>query len=131
MSVGAPILAPGRVKAQPAGLLSGRLLIELHEDWNPGATKFTQGSLVSVRLADVLRDPAHLNPVVVFAPTADEFLNSSATTFAVTNITQLEDSPILAGRYFERFADHAVHVAENVVYLVTGQHPEEIADLVT
>ncbi len=37
----------------------------------------------------------------------------------------------LAGRYFERFADHAVHVAENVVYLVTGQHPEEIADLVT
>jgi phosphate transport system protein len=33
----------------------------------------------------------------------------------------------LAGRYFERFADHAVHVAENVVYLVTGQHPEEIS----
>lgn len=31
----------------------------------------------------------------------------------------------LAGRYFERFADHAVHVAENVVYLVTGQHPAE------
>jgi phosphate transport system protein len=35
----------------------------------------------------------------------------------------------LAGRYFERFADHAVHVAENVVYLVTGRHPEEIGDL--
>ncbi len=33
----------------------------------------------------------------------------------------------LAGRYFERFADHAVHVAENVVYLVTGQRPEEIS----
>jgi phosphate transport system protein len=37
----------------------------------------------------------------------------------------------LAGRYFERFADHAVHVAEDVVYLVTGQHPEELTDLVT
>jgi phosphate transport system protein len=35
----------------------------------------------------------------------------------------------LAGRYFERFADHAVHVAEDVVYLVTGQRPEEIVDL--
>jgi phosphate transport system protein len=35
----------------------------------------------------------------------------------------------LAGRYFERFADHAVHVAENVVYLVTGQHPDEIGHL--
>ncbi|WP_337959776.1 hypothetical protein [Actinomadura pelletieri] len=34
----------------------------------------------------------------------------------------------LAGRYFERFADHAVHVAENVVYLVTGQRAEEIND---
>ncbi|WP_433332836.1 phosphate signaling complex protein PhoU [Spirillospora sp. CA-294931] len=35
----------------------------------------------------------------------------------------------LAGRYFERFADHAVHVAENVVYMVTGQRPQEITDL--
>lgn len=32
----------------------------------------------------------------------------------------------LAGRYFERYADHAVHVAENVVYLVTGRRPDEL-----
>lgn len=37
----------------------------------------------------------------------------------------------LAGRYFERFADHAVHVAEKVVYLVTGQHPEELGEILT
>jgi phosphate transport system protein len=30
----------------------------------------------------------------------------------------------LAGRYYERFADHAVSVARRVVYLVTGRHPE-------
>lgn len=30
----------------------------------------------------------------------------------------------LAGRYYERFADHAVSVARRVVYLVTGQRPE-------
>ena len=30
----------------------------------------------------------------------------------------------LAGRYYERFADHAVSVARRVVYLVTGQHPD-------
>ena len=31
----------------------------------------------------------------------------------------------LAGRYYERFADHAVSVARRVVYLVTGErsHP--------
>jgi phosphate transport system protein len=30
----------------------------------------------------------------------------------------------LAGRYYERFADHAVSVARRVVYLVTGQRPD-------
>ncbi|MEO5876670.1 MAG: phosphate signaling complex protein PhoU [Streptosporangiaceae bacterium] len=34
----------------------------------------------------------------------------------------------LAGRFFERFADHAVDVAGDVVYLVTGQRPEDIVD---
>lgn len=37
------------------------------------------------------------------------------------DITQL-------GRYYERFADHAVSVAHRVVYLVTGQYPEQVAD---
>jgi phosphate transport system protein len=31
----------------------------------------------------------------------------------------------LAGRYYERFADHAVAVAKRVVYLVTGEHADE------
>lgn len=31
------------------------------------------------------------------------------------------------GRYYERFADHAVSVAGRVVYLVTGQRAEELA----
>ncbi|MCX4419468.1 phosphate signaling complex protein PhoU [Streptomyces mirabilis] len=31
----------------------------------------------------------------------------------------------LVGRYYERFADHAVSVAQRVVYLATGEHPGE------
>ncbi|MGW2375623.1 MULTISPECIES: phosphate signaling complex protein PhoU [Kitasatospora] len=31
----------------------------------------------------------------------------------------------LVGRYYERFADHAVSVAKRVVYLVTGEHVAE------
>lgn len=31
----------------------------------------------------------------------------------------------LLGRYYERFADHAVSVARRVVYLVTGEHADE------
>ncbi|MCD9875368.1 phosphate signaling complex protein PhoU [Streptomyces guryensis] len=33
----------------------------------------------------------------------------------------------LAGRYYERFADHAVSIARRVVYLVTGEHADEVA----
>ncbi|MFJ7078821.1 phosphate signaling complex protein PhoU [Streptomyces sp. NPDC098781] len=32
----------------------------------------------------------------------------------------------LAGRYYERFGDHAVTVARDVVYLVTGEHAEDL-----
>ncbi|MFF5211629.1 phosphate signaling complex protein PhoU [Streptosporangium sp. NPDC000396] len=35
----------------------------------------------------------------------------------------------LIGRYYERYADHAVRVARDVVYLVTGSRPEEISAL--
>ncbi|WAL72483.1 phosphate signaling complex protein PhoU [Kitasatospora sp. YST-16] len=31
----------------------------------------------------------------------------------------------LVGRYYERFADHAVSVAKRVVYLVTGEHVDD------
>ncbi|WP_369243630.1 phosphate signaling complex protein PhoU [Streptomyces sp. R41] len=34
----------------------------------------------------------------------------------------------LVGRYYERFADHAVSIARRVVYLVTGEHADELAD---
>lgn len=36
---------------------------------------------------------------------------------------------VLAGRYFERYADHAVRVADDVVYLVTGERPQVRRDL--
>jgi phosphate transport system protein len=32
----------------------------------------------------------------------------------------------LIGRYYERYADHAVRVAHDVVYLVTGSRPQDI-----
>ncbi|MEU1596134.1 PhoU domain-containing protein, partial [Streptomyces sp. NPDC005708] len=32
----------------------------------------------------------------------------------------------LVGRYYERFADHAVSVARRVVYLVTGEYADEL-----
>jgi prolyl oligopeptidase len=79
-------------KAELGGLLAGRMLIQIHEDWTPtpGGTAFVQGSLLAVRLADAERDPAHLHPVVVFAPTADEFLDGVATTHSRLIVTTLK-----------------------------------------
>jgi phosphate transport system protein len=37
----------------------------------------------------------------------------------------------LVGRYYERFADHAVSVAKRVVYLVTGEHVDEMTPTAT
>jgi phosphate transport system protein len=34
----------------------------------------------------------------------------------------------LVSRYYERFADHAVAVSRRVVFLVTGQQPQELAE---
>ncbi len=69
-------------KANVVDLLDGEVLVRLRQDWTPaaGTSGFKQGSLVSLHLADVLRDPAHLRPQVVFAPTATEFLDGSSST---------------------------------------------------
>jgi prolyl oligopeptidase len=63
-------------KSQVSGVLSGRVLLALYEDWTPaGQTRtFRQGSLLSLNLKDVLRDPAHPKPTVVFEPTPQEFM---------------------------------------------------------
>lgn len=34
----------------------------------------------------------------------------------------------LCGRYYERYADHAVSVARRVIYLVTGEDPSSVAE---
>ena len=65
-------------KANLAGMIDGRVLIHTHEDWTPdGGHTIPAGSLVELKLADVLRDPGHLKPQIVFAPTGHEFLQET------------------------------------------------------
>ena len=63
-------------KAGIAGVINGRVIVELREDWTPaaGVKKLQQGSLVELKLADVMKDPGHLKPVVIFQPDGQEFL---------------------------------------------------------
>ena len=67
-------------KADVEGLLDGRLLVHLHADWPLGGNTLPQGSLVELKLSDVMKDPAHLKPSPVFTPSADEFLQEASTT---------------------------------------------------
>jgi prolyl oligopeptidase len=79
-------------KSNLSSLIDGRVLLTISEDWTPaGQTKsFKQGSLLQMKLADVLRDPAHLKPTIVFEPTADEFLDGAATTKTRLLVTTLK-----------------------------------------
>jgi prolyl oligopeptidase len=69
-------------KANPIGLLAGRVLVSIEQDWIPEGSKqsFKQGSLLEMDLKSVLADPVHLKPKVVFEPTGQEFLQQAATT---------------------------------------------------
>jgi prolyl oligopeptidase len=68
------------LKAQIDSLLDGQLIIALDEDWSPAGGTLKQGSVVSVSLSAAEKDPEHLKPTVIFAPTADEFEQQLTTT---------------------------------------------------
>ena len=80
-------------KADVTGLVDGRVLVRIREGWTPAgqATHFVQGSLLELKLADVLRDPAHPRPAIVFQPTAKEFLQDASTTRGRLVVTTLEN----------------------------------------
>jgi len=64
------------------GLLEDQLIVTLNQDWKPEGltTTFAQGSVVSLDLDAVKKDPLHLKPTIVFAPTTNEFAQEAATT---------------------------------------------------
>jgi len=79
-------------KANVAGLLDGRVLLSIDQDWTPSGQlqTYKQGSLLDVKLADVLKDPVHLKPSIVFAPSADEFVQGATTTKSRLLVTTLK-----------------------------------------
>ena len=111
-------------KANIANLLDGELVVHLHQDWvpegsgsTPAATTYVQGSLLSVHLPDVMRDPAHLKPAVVFAPTATEFLDEVETTrdrLVVTTLNHVQGGGYSYAHTENRWVRQALPVPANV-----------------
>ena len=61
-------------KSEIRDLVEGRLVVSLAEDWKPGQSVFTAGSLVSLDIAAMAEDPGHLKPVAIFVPGPRETL---------------------------------------------------------
>jgi prolyl oligopeptidase len=55
-------------KLDLVGLLGGRLIVSLNEDWTPGPIRFPAGSLVSMDLAALAADPQHPQATLVYSP---------------------------------------------------------------
>jgi len=67
-------------KSNLSGMIEGRVLLSIDEDWTVNGKTFKQGSLLEMPLAAVLSDPEHLKPTVVFEPTSTEFMEGLAIT---------------------------------------------------
>ena len=69
-------------KVQPIGMIDGRVLFSIQEQWTTPnrKTPWIAGSLLEVKLTDLLADPTHLKPSIVFEPTQQEFYENADPT---------------------------------------------------
>jgi prolyl oligopeptidase len=74
-------------KMQLVGLLDGRLILSLAEDWKPADTNFAQGSVVALETAAMARDPKHLKPSLLYAPGPRESFDAASVTRSALIVT--------------------------------------------
>ena len=67
-------------KVNISGMVDGRVIAQLDQDWDINGKHFEQGSVVAMKVADVKADPAHLKPALVYAPGAREAIGDVSTT---------------------------------------------------
>ena len=80
-------------KASLADLVDGRVIIQTQEAWSPAGTgkHFPAGSLVSVDLAQLKANPAHLRPTLVYAAGPREALEGAAASKDVLLVQTLDN----------------------------------------
>jgi prolyl oligopeptidase len=83
-------------KSSIDGLLQGQLIVTLNESWTPNEVQATpvtipQGTVLSLSLDAIRKDPQHLVPTILFTPTATEFAQEVAVTKNHLLLTTLEN----------------------------------------
>ena len=113
-------------KASIDGLVEGQMIVTLNEDWTPAGQHKTlaMGSIVSLDLEAVRKDPLHLRPTVVFAPTTREFAQGVEPAKNQLLLTTLEN---VQGRayVYARGSDGAwtrkkLHIPDNRTVAITS-----------
>ena len=81
------------LKCEMKGLEDNQLVVSVDEEWTPAGQqkRIPQGSVISVDMAEVTKDPAHLKPVVLFSPTSREFEQDVSTTKNHVLLTTLDN----------------------------------------
>jgi prolyl oligopeptidase len=67
-------------KAQLIDMVDGRVIIRSQEAWSAGGKQFPAGTLLSVDLAELKADPAHLKPTLIYKPGPREALQGAAAS---------------------------------------------------
>jgi prolyl oligopeptidase len=78
-------------KAQAVDLVDGRVIIQSQEAWSTGGKQFPAGTLLSVDLAQLKADPAHLNPSLIYEPGPREALQGAAAAKDVLLVSTLDN----------------------------------------
>ncbi len=68
-------------------LVDNRLILSLNQDWDVAGKHFSQGSLVAVNASSAAADPAHLSPVLIYAPGPRESVQSVSATHSRLLVT--------------------------------------------
>lgn len=79
------------LKASPAGMIAGRLLVKTEEPWSTNGTTFAAGALVALDAERVLANPAALAPTLVYAAPDRATLDRVVTTRDRLVISTLEN----------------------------------------
>ncbi len=74
------------------GLIAGRLIIELREDWKSAdGPVIPQGSVVAVELSNVLGTPDHLHPTAIYTPASRTAFSEASVTRDRLLLTELDN----------------------------------------
>jgi prolyl oligopeptidase len=92
-----PILLPLPKKSQILGLVQGKLIVSLAQDWVTSGNSYSQGSLVALDLTATAHDPAHLKAEAIYEPGPRESFDSAAATRNALLITAFDN---VRGRAF-------------------------------